>query len=78
ARLTAVRLKDGRVLLVGGRDRSGSALATAELFDPTSSAYSPVGSMTSPRLDPTATVLGDGRVLVAGGEDNTPAPQVSA
>lgn len=56
-----VSLKDGRVLIAGGADR-------AEVYDPNSGAFVPVGGVT---LDgfcfSTATLLDDGRVLLAGG-----------
>ena len=35
------RLADGRVLIVGGATADGSALATAEIFDPETSSVSP-------------------------------------
>ena len=66
---TATLLSDGRVLVTGGDDMSdGSApLASAELYDPTTGAFSPTGSMTTPRVFQSATMLADGRVLIAGG-----------
>ncbi len=76
-RLNAVLLGDGRVLMVGGRDNSNRAQASAELFDPGSDAYLPASSMTEPRIDPSVTVLQDGRVLVAGGANDS-GPQSSA
>ncbi len=67
----AVRLPEGRVLIMGGRDAERS-LATAELFDPTTASFSPTGSMATEReteldLAITATVLPSGRVLIRGG-----------
>jgi hypothetical protein len=80
ARHAAVRLLDGRVLVVGGtaigppgpRDPLTGAwptgmLATAELWDPATGRFSQVGSMTTAREFTTATLLDDGRVLIAGG-----------
>ncbi len=67
----AVRLADGRVLLVGGE--SGGATDSAEIFDPAMGRFTATGSMARPRgLGTTATLLGDGRVLVAGGADQAP------
>ncbi|MDW8309920.1 MAG: kelch repeat-containing protein, partial [Verrucomicrobiales bacterium] len=63
---TATLLPDGRVLLVGGRDAHGE-LASAEVFDPATRAFSAVGAMTFARAGHTATLLPDGRVLIAGG-----------
>src|SRR5271157_6069526 len=74
-RLNATLLHDGRVLMVGGFDSANTAQASAEIFNPWSGAYSLVGPLNSPRLDPSVTVLQDGRVLIAGGEDDAPAPQ---
>jgi hypothetical protein len=68
----AVRLSDGRVLVVGGN--AGNAgdqvhlLAAAELFDPATGKFTPTGSMQNSRSEFTATLLQDGRVLVAGGQ----------
>jgi len=56
---TATRLKDGRVLVVGG--------STAEIFDPLGEMWSPAGAPLENRVNPTATLLQDGRVLVVGG-----------
>ena len=76
---TATLLRDGRVLLVGGYGRgseeifyicggsSGQATASAELFDPRTGRFTPTGSMATPRVGHTATLLADGRVLVTGG-----------
>lgn len=65
-----VTLADGRVLVGGGVSGAepNTALATTELFDPTTGTFSPVGSMTGPRsFGLSATLLADGRVLVVGG-----------
>jgi hypothetical protein len=66
----AVTLRDGRVLLAGG-DGSAIAekpLASAEIFDPKTLAFTTIGSMSAPRVGDTATRLLDGRVLLAGGD----------
>jgi hypothetical protein len=68
----AVRLDDGRVLVVGGLQATGptsppAVLAGAELYDPRSGAWSAAASMAVPRSRPTLTVLPDSRVLAAGG-----------
>src|SRR5438093_10416494 len=62
----AVRLHDGRVLVAGGINAM-TRLATAELFDPGTGAWSSVANMNFPRLGHAAALLGDGRGLVVGG-----------
>jgi hypothetical protein len=64
--LTATRLRDGRVLLVGGTD-GNRALATAELYDPKARRFAPTGRMRTAREAHAAVLLRDGRVLVVGG-----------
>ncbi len=71
-RHTATLLSDGRVLIAGGiRDFWEGIYATAELYDPTTGAFGPTGSMTTTRAWHTATLLADGRVLVTGGSDGS-------
>jgi hypothetical protein len=68
----ATLLQDGRVLVAGGaKSPYGTALATCEIFDPTSAAWSLTGSMVNARSGFTATLLADGRVFAAGGDYNT-------
>jgi hypothetical protein len=45
--------------------------ATAEIFDPADNSVTPTGSLTTPRVGPSATTLIDGRVLIAGGRNGT-------
>jgi len=70
---TATLLPDGRVLIVGGDagtwSYDGPFYASAEIYNPKTGAFSPTGSMATPRGWQTATLLADGRVLVAGGEN---------
>ena len=56
----AVRLRDGRVLMVG--DGSSS-----HLYDPGSGKFTLTGQMSGTQASGTATILADGRVLVVGG-----------
>ena len=69
----ATLLKDGTVLISGGftTPAGGTAppLSSAELFDPVSNKFQPVGSMADARGEHTATLLADGQVIVAGGID---------
>jgi hypothetical protein len=65
---TATPLNDGLVLVAGGHAGfPGESTSSAELFDPGSETFAPVGSMTAPRGAHSATLLSDGRVLIAGG-----------
>lgn len=68
----SVLLADGRVLIVGGAGgRSGEIepLASAEIFDPATSSFTPTGSMAEARYKHAALRLPDGRVLVIAGSD---------
>lgn len=74
---TATMLADGRVLVVAGTYYDGSdfvRLASAEIYDPATGAWSVTGSMYHAREDHTATLLADGRVLVVGGYGNSSYP----
>src|SRR6266568_5878394 len=64
---TATLLGNGEVLLAGGQGPGGVALASCELYDPTTNTWSPAASMAQARFSHTATLLGNGKVLVVGG-----------
>ena len=64
----AVRLLDGRVLVVGGADGVEND-TSAELYDPTSGTWSATGSMLKPRGEFGATLLRDGTVLMGDIDD---------
>ena len=64
---SATLLPNGQVLVVGGYHR-GSILAVAELYDPTSGAFTTTGSLNTGRYGHTATLLNNGKVLIAGGQ----------
>jgi len=78
----AVRLSDGRVLLTGGKiyNQGGAPTAAAEIYDPSSDAFSFTGGMTTPRYNHSATLLQDGDVLIVGGSASsvTGAPLATA
>jgi Galactose oxidase, central domain/Kelch motif len=69
---TATVLQDGRVLVAGGFQVAGgtpTALASAELYDPGSGAWTAAASMAAGRAGQTATPLANGKVLVVGGQN---------
>lgn len=79
----AIRLRDGRVLVAGGAGGANNVLtASAEVFDPATSTFSPVGSMAGPRQgDATyvgfvGTLLPDGRALVVGGSPGVESAEI--
>ncbi len=66
----ATRLPDGRVLVAGGEryiENSDPVIGSAEVYDPSSGTWSPVGSMSEKRMYFSAVLLEDGTVLVIGG-----------
>ena len=69
---TATLLPSGKVLIAGGAvDRSpngqGLPVASAELYDASSGTFAATGSMATPRVYHSATLLPNGKVLIAGG-----------
>jgi hypothetical protein len=68
---------NGMVLIAGGQG-SGGALASAELYNPTTGTFAATGSLNTARLYHTATLLNDGTVLIAGGYDNNGHTSASA
>ncbi len=71
---TATLLNDGTVLVTGGLDVSGNSsgvpVATAELFDPNTTSFTPLANMGTARNFHAATLLANGKVLVTGGFDS--------
>src|SRR5207247_4852397 len=64
----AVRLENGRVMVIGGADQFFNILASAEIYDPSTNTWSLTGSMNDARFEDFVAVLLPGRkVLVAGG-----------
>lgn len=71
---TETRLKDGRVLIIGGSANAVLANGnipgvsnTAELYDPGQGTFRRTGNPGTPRAIHRATLLDDGRVLITGG-----------
>ncbi|MFH1714574.1 MAG: kelch repeat-containing protein [Elusimicrobiota bacterium] len=69
SRHTATLLPNGKVLMAAGY--SGSAINTAELYDPDSGAFDYTGSLGTARERHTATLLPNGKVFIAGGQSIT-------
>jgi len=69
----AVKLLDGRVLVMGGCSSygCGSDTPSAEIFDPATNTFTSVAPMKAHRASFGATLLADGRVLVTGGYNST-------
>jgi hypothetical protein len=71
---TMTRLRDGRILVVGGRSNNCTgrcpvfSLNSAEIYDPATNSFQPTGALKIGRYNHTATLLDDGRVLIIGGE----------
>jgi hypothetical protein len=63
---SAVRVKDGKVLIIGNTFASPEQDAT-QVFDPTNRRFTPVGPMNTPRSGAAVALLPDGHVLIAGG-----------
>src|SRR5205807_1502163 len=57
---------DGKVLITGGHNVR-DFLASAELYDPATNAWTSAASMANSRSNHTATLLADGKTLVVGG-----------
>ncbi len=72
----AVRLPDGSILIVGGRDAADIPVASLEVYLPRIGQFTAAGTLPvgAGLVDLTATPLPDGRVLLAGGRDASGQP----
>jgi hypothetical protein len=68
---TATLLPNGKVLIAGGRDASGTPLASTELYDPSTNSVAAGPFMVVARTYARATLLPNGKVLIAGGLGNS-------
>jgi hypothetical protein len=78
---TATLLDKGFVLVAGGQDSGGNALASAELYNPATGMFSAAGSLNSARYHHTTTLLPSGLALLVGGlsgNNTSGAPVVTA
>jgi hypothetical protein len=67
---SATLLQNGQVLIAGGTSTFVKSFDSAEVYDPATGTFTPVGAMTIGRSGHTATLLNNGRVLIAGGSQN--------
>jgi hypothetical protein len=70
AQHTATLLRNGKVLIAGGGDATGTAQSSAELYDPATGKFINVAPMNSARKEHRAVLLGNGVVLIVGGVDS--------
>lgn len=69
----AVLLRNGKVLVAGGKDQKGNGLTSSELYDTTSGQWTVTGSMHDSHWCERMALQPDGKVLVySGGFDNYP------
>jgi N-acetylneuraminic acid mutarotase len=65
---TAVALKTGKVLVIGGSTGAGVTTTSCELYDSTKGTWTTAASTTTARYLNATTLLKDGKVLVTGGD----------
>jgi hypothetical protein len=74
AKHTATPLADGSLLVAGGFDDAGKAIASVEIRDAAGQSWRDAPSLATARHSHSATLLDDGRVLIAGGIDRDGRP----
>lgn len=68
---TAMVLRSGMVLVVGGQDETPAALRSTEIYDPVTGIWRRAGDLGEARFQPVAAPLPDGGALVFGGSDRS-------
>jgi hypothetical protein len=71
ASASVTTLANAQVLIAGGENAAAGHLASAELYDPSTVAWSAAGSMSIARWSHIAVPLMSGKVLVAGGDGSS-------
>ncbi len=64
-------LPNGNVVIAGGADSSGNAVASADIYNPATNTFTPAAAMSTARILTAAIPLPSGKVLVVGGQDTT-------
>ena len=62
----AIRLGDGKVVIVGGMGQDKKSMASIELYDPSADKFRLVATMAQPRSKLCLNLLSEGRVLITG------------
>jgi len=68
----------GKVLITGGRTTNDVSLASTEIYDPATGAFTAGPDMKVDRFRHTATLLHDGRILITGGYSSAQSHTVSS
>jgi hypothetical protein len=66
---SCVKLKNGRILLIGGSNEKHVPESRVEAFDPAARSFTVIGQLVSARVLQQAVLLPDGQVFVCGGMD---------
>ena len=67
---TATLFANGMVLVAGGANSSGTAVANAYIYNATTRSFTPTGNLNTARTGATATLLPNGKILIAGGSSD--------